>query len=69
MIRLLFVAALIFVSGCVHLDEYIQINGDGSAKIVLKYSMPLETMTLLKDSEVVLQDLNKQKDSSNSGSC
>lgn len=64
MIRLLFVAALIFVSGCVHLDEYIQINGDGSAKIVLKYSMPLETMTLLKDSEVVLQDLNKQKDSS-----
>ena len=64
MIRFLIVAALIFVSGCVHLDEYIQINGDGSAKIVLKYSMPLETMTLLKDSEVVLQDLNKQKDSS-----
>ena len=64
MIRLLIVAALVFVSGCVHLDEYIQINGDGSAKIVLKYSMPIEAMTLLQDSESVLQDLNKQKKTS-----
>ena len=64
MIRLLIVAALVFVSGCVHLDEYIQINGDGFAKIVLKYSMPIETMTLLQDSESVLQDLNKQKKTS-----
>ena len=61
MIRLIFVAAMIVLSGCVHLDEYIQINGDGSAKVVLKYSMPIEGMELLKDSESVLQELNKQK--------
>ena len=61
MIRLLIVAALILLSGCVHLDEYIQINSDGSAKVVLKYSMPLKAMSLLQDSEVVLQDLNKQQ--------
>ena len=52
------------LSGCVTLDEYIQINGDGSAKIVLKYSMPVSGMKILKDSEKALQELNKQEDGS-----
>ncbi|MCM8532186.1 MAG: hypothetical protein NE330_13580 [Lentisphaeraceae bacterium] len=64
MIRILTCAALILLSGCVTLDEYIQINGDGSAKIVLKYSMPVSGMKILKDSEKALQELNKQEDGS-----
>ena len=58
MIRLLAIAVLMFLSGCVHLDEYIEINGDGSAKLVFTYSVPKSTSDLLNDSESVLQDLN-----------
>ena len=61
MIRIIFVAALIFISGCVSLDEYIQINSNGSAKVVLKYSIPLGNLALLQDSEAVLEQLNKKK--------
>jgi hypothetical protein len=57
-IRLLAIAVLMFLSGCVHLDEYIEINGDGSAKLVFTYSVPKSTSDLLNDSESVLQDLN-----------
>ena len=54
--------ASLFLSGCVHLDEYIQINKNGSAKIVISYSMPVKDMTLLKDSEAVLAELNDSKE-------
>ena len=64
MIRLFFLCTLtVFLSGCVHLDEYIQINRNGSAKIVMSYSMPKEGLTLLKDSEAVLNELNGRKGS------
>jgi hypothetical protein len=60
-IRLFLITALLFLSGCVHLEEAIEINADGSAKIVINYSMPIEGLTLLQDSEEVLQELNKEK--------
>lgn len=56
---LLLIGASLFLSGCVHLDEYIQINKNGSAKIIISYSMPIKGMTLLQDSEAVLAELNK----------
>lgn len=60
MIRFLFlIGASLLLSGCVHLDEYIQINKNGSAKIIISYSMPIKGMTLLQDSEAVLAELNK----------
>jgi hypothetical protein len=53
----------VFLSGCVNLEEYIQINRNGSAKIVMSYSIPIEGLTLLKDCEAVLNDLNGRKSS------
>lgn len=59
MIRfLVFIWTTLLLSGCVTLEEYIQINKNGSAKIVISYSMPVKGMTLLKDSEAVLSELN-----------
>ena len=63
MIKLLFLIwTSLFLSGCVHLDEYIQINKNGSAKIVITYSMPQKGLTLLKDSDAVLSELNGSKE-------
>lgn len=63
MIKFFFLVwASLFLSGCVHLDEYIQINKNGSAKIVITYSMPLKGLPLLKDSDAVLSELNGSKE-------
>ena len=63
MIRLLvLVWTSLLLSGCVHLEEYIQINKNGSAKVIISYSMPVNGMTLLKDSEAVLAELNGSKE-------
>ena len=51
----------LFLAGCVHLDEYIQINRNGSAKIVISYSIPLSSLSLLKDSEAVIGELQGVK--------
>ena len=61
MIRFLLLTALLSIGGCVHFDEYIQINRDGSAKVIISYSMPVSSYQLLLDSEEVLQELNKEK--------
>ena len=63
MIKLLFLIwTSLLLSGCVHLDEYIQINKNGSAKIVITYSMPVKGLTLLKDADAVLTELNGSKE-------
>ncbi len=63
MIKLLFLIwTSLLLSGCVHLDEYIQINKNGSARIVITYSMPVKGLTLLKDSDAVLSELNGSKE-------
>ncbi|MCM8525891.1 MAG: hypothetical protein NE327_05200 [Lentisphaeraceae bacterium] len=59
---LFFIWTSLLLSGCVHLDEYIQINKNGSAKIVISYSMPVKDMTLLQDSEAVIAELNNSKE-------
>ena len=61
MIRYLLLSICLLLSGCVHLDEYIQINRDGSAKITLTYSIDQKGLPLLKDCEAVLQELNANK--------
>ena len=62
MIKLFFLSILtVILSGCVHLEEYIQINKNGSAKLVMTYSIPKEGLTLLKDAELVLNELNNKK--------
>ncbi|NQZ58539.1 MAG: hypothetical protein HRT88_13870 [Lentisphaeraceae bacterium] len=62
MIRYVILSITLLLSGCVHLDEYIQINRDGSAKLTFSYSIDQKGLPLLKDCEAVLQELNGNKD-------
>lgn len=50
-----------FFSACVQLDELIEINKNGSAKISITYSIPANNIKLLKDSDMVLAELNHEK--------
>jgi len=52
---------LLALSGCVTLDEYIEIRRNGSAKIVLSYSISQEDLPLLNDADAVLNELAGQK--------
>ena len=62
MIRTVLLCLTLSLSGCVHLDEYIQINRDGSAKMTFKYSISQKGLPLLRDCEAVLQELNDKKE-------
>ncbi len=56
----LFLCTLLF-SSCVQLDELIEINKNGSARISITYSIPADSIQLLKDSDMVLAELNNEK--------
>ena len=65
MIRFFLLSILtVTFSGCVHLEEYIQINRNGSAKVIMSYSIPVEGLTLLEDCEAVLNELNGRAEGS-----
>ena len=51
------------LSSCLKMDEELTLRKDGSAQMILSYSIPLEHETLLSNMETVLRRHEKQKTS------